>query len=196
LQPHERIHFLSSKQTSDYHSPIPIKKTVKFSPLPLIIQSSCSTPTVSSDHKSEKPSSITNKRQVVNRSRTGRDKLLRLFNNHIDLKDERKGHPVTCSDYSNKNESAHLYQTPVPSRRYDQVKSSSKMVPPVIAEAAHRWQYPPSSHVYAVKIVNDIKTVSKEYIDWLASKSNKASGVMQVPRLSLEWPKSWSFSNL
>jgi hypothetical protein len=186
LPPNERMHFLSSKKAGNCHLPTTNNstKTAKFS-FPLIIQSNCLAPIACSNQESKKSASI-NKRQIINRSRIGRDKLMRLFNNHVDLNDHSNT-TAMCQ-----NEPSQPYETPS-THRYDQSKSI-QVAPPTIAASARAWRYPLSNHVYAVKVVNDIKTISQEYAEWFGSKSNQTSGL--VPRLSLEWPKNWSFSNL
>lgn len=198
LEPRERMHFLSSKQTNDYCSPLPYKKTVNIPPPLSAMTPICRIPPVHNDRKRENPT-FANKKQIMNRSRIGRDKLKRLFTSNTDLNCEKSHFKSTApSNLDSTNESGNSNETPVPSplpSRYNQEKSSTIPMPS-IAIVAHRWNYATSNHVYAVKVVDDIQKISLEGVDWFDSKSNQASRMPHVPRLSLEWPKNWSFSNL
>lgn len=69
--------------------------------------------------------------------------------------------------------------------------------PPVMLVCARSWKYPPSSHVYASKILSEMKVIMHEYCIWLekTQEARSKSSMIFVPRLSLDWPKNWTFSH-
>lgn len=68
---------------------------------------------------------------------------------------------------------------------------------PVMLVCARSWKYPPSSHVYASKILSEMKVIMHEYCIWLekTQEARSKSSMIFVPRLSLDWPKNWTFSH-
>lgn len=69
--------------------------------------------------------------------------------------------------------------------------------PPAMLVCARSWKYPPSSHVYASKILSEMKVIMHEYCIWLekTQEARSKSSMIFVPRLSLDWPKNWTFSH-
>lgn len=65
-----------------------------------------------------------------------------------------------------------------------------------VVKYAISWKYHPSRHVYAPKILSEMKVIMHEYCVWLEKnqelKSN--SSMIFVPHLSLDWPKNWTVS--
>ncbi|KAG2234425.1 hypothetical protein INT48_007173 [Thamnidium elegans] len=69
--------------------------------------------------------------------------------------------------------------------------------PPDMVVYARNWKYHPSNHVYASKILSEMKVIMHEYCVWLEKthESRSNSSMIFVPRLSLDWPKNWTFSH-
>ncbi|KAF7722943.1 hypothetical protein EC973_002575 [Apophysomyces ossiformis] len=63
-----------------------------------------------------------------------------------------------------------------------------------VTMAARNWRYSPANHVYATKVLSEMKTIMHEYCVWLEKVHNfkSESAATLVPRLSLEWPKNWT----
>ncbi|KAI9273919.1 hypothetical protein EDC94DRAFT_593188 [Helicostylum pulchrum] len=75
--------------------------------------------------------------------------------------------------------------------------SSKNDDPPDMLVHARNWKYHPSNHVYASKILSEMKVIMHEYCVWLEKthESRSSSSMIFVPRLSLDWPKNWTFSH-
>lgn len=66
-----------------------------------------------------------------------------------------------------------------------------QQIPPSFAR---QWEYKPSNHIYAIKVLCEIKAIVHEYCVWLgkAKEAKENASLIFVPALSLEWPKHWS----
>ncbi|KAI8338005.1 hypothetical protein BC941DRAFT_424335 [Chlamydoabsidia padenii] len=92
--------------------------------------------------------------------------------------------------------------------------SSFTTLPTTCVQSAKSWQYPTSHHVYAAKAVMELYTILHEYSIWAdkisitkmlvqdrKSQVNESNDdgddnifIMDVPGLTLDWPKNWSYS--
>lgn len=74
-------------------------------------------------------------------------------------------------------------------------KTNRIIEPPNMIISSRNWKYRPYNHVYATKVMTDIRVILHEYCIWLEkNQATVDSPVIFVPRLSLEWPKNWSYS--
>lgn len=110
----------------------------------------------------------------------------RIANNQ----DTKKGSSIRCDD----NDS---------SRKEGYVNSSSTenhtLKTPDGITSPHNWKYHTSNHVYAVKVVSEIMTPTlREYFTWVTDTNRKGPylSAVYIPRLAIEWPKNWSYSQI
>lgn len=110
---------------------------------------------------------------------------------HISDNQKVEKHPISTdgddnNDFSGKEEHVNSPKTHTPRL-------------PNSGTSPHNWKYHTSNHVYAVKVVSEIMTPAlREYSMWVTNVNANGSNLSTVymPRLAIEWPKNWSYSQV
>lgn len=180
------------------------------------------------------PMTMSMKKHIVIKSRSSRERLLRLFSNasteeacNSKIDDDIKS-PINHKNDNEKKKILYSSEYYTVSSRYN--FPSSYLVPdqnqfktncdnsvysgkgdyvddpnnlslkvPNILTSSRTWKYHTSNHVYAVKVLSDMMSPTlHEYCVWVtnANASEFNLSPIYIPRLIIEWPKNWSYSQI